>query len=550
MSQMSTPLTLRAVTDRAERFFADKTVTARRHDGSLDVRTYGETIERARRLAGALPALGVGPGDRVGILAWNHHPYLEAYLGVPNAGFVLHNLNFRLHADDLRHVIGHGAPTVVIADTDQLELLDAALAGVGNVTHVVVTDESGPPPAGWPQGDGLGARTMVRYEELLASADPRTPWRAATEVDPVSICYTSATTAGRPKGVTYTHRSEYLHALAICAADAIAVSERDTVMPVAPFFHANAWGMPYASTWMGAAVVLPGPHPKPDDLADLIEVCGVTLAVGVPTIWIGVLEAQDRRRRDFGALQRIVCGGSAVPRGLAETFETRYGVTFLHAFGMTETTVTHLCRCRSTLQRASRDEQLDQRCSQGVLLPGLDFALVNDQGAPVPQDGDAAGELLLRGPWVADGYLDDVERSAEAVVDGWLHTGDVATVDAHGYLRVVDRKSDLIKSGGEWISSVQLETALMSHAAVAEAAVVAVAHERWIERPVACVVLRPGATATADELLDHLRPSFAKFWLPDEVLFVAEIPKTSVGKFSKRALREQLADRRRVPVTP
>ncbi len=532
MTMMRTPLRLSAVVYRAEQFFGDKPVVTR-GPATDERRTYGEVIEGARCLVAGLQAMGVERGERVATLCWNHHRHLEAYLGIPNGGFVLHTLNFRLGSDDLAHVIGHAGDRAVIVDEDQLDLLAVALRDVDTVDDVIVV---GDPNAAW---RGLGGRRVHAYEDVVGRSEPAR-WVDGDEDEPAGLCYTSATT-GRPKGVTYTHRSQYLHALTVCLADALAISERDIVLPVVPFFHANAWGLPYAVTWMGASLVLPGVHPAPPDVADLVERHRVTLAAAVPTVWLAVRDLQRDDPRDLSSLLRIVSGGSAIPPSLAAEYERRWGVIFVQPYGMTEASpITHVCRLRSTTAAAPPDDQLRQRSTQGIPLPGIEMEVVDDHGVPVARDGVATGEVRLRGPWVASAYRDDA-RTAEAFVDGWYRSGDVATVDGDGYLTLVDRLNDVVKSGGEWISSVALENALMDHSAVAEAAVVAVAHERWMERPVACVVLRDGHSATAGELLAHLEPRFPRFWLPDRVMFVAEIPKTGVGKFSKRALREQLA---------
>ena len=529
---MDTDLTIELYVSRAEQLFPGTEIIERTPSGEVRS-SYGEVIARARRLAAALHGLGVRAGDRVASLSWNTVSHFECYLGVPAGGFVLHTLNFRLPVEDLRHVIDHARDEVVIVDPDHLDLLDKALDGLAGVRHVVVT---GPVP------DTLGAnisrREVRSYDELLAEAVPGYQWPHLSEKQPAGLCYTSATT-GRPKGVVYTHRSQVLHATAMCTADALAISERDVILPMTPFFHANAWGLPYAAVMTGARLILPGARPAPADVADLIEAHGVTVAAGVPTVWTGVLEAQHQRARDFAALNRIMSGGSAIPRALADEFEARYGTVFIQAYGMTEASpCTHICRLPASMADRPRDEQLAVRSTQGRLLPGLRMRLVNDDGEVVAP-GAGAGEIQLRGPWVADEYYRD-ERTGSAFRDGWYATGDLATVDANGFVALVDRKNDLVKSGGEWISSVEVENSLMGHEAVLEAAVVAVPHERWAERPLAFVALRPGAQVTAEELRDHLRHRLPAFWLPDEVRFIEEIPKTGAGKFAKRVLRDLL----------
>ena len=529
---MDVDLTLEPYVSRAEQLFADTAIIERTPGGEVRTR-YGDVISRARRLAAALDRIGVSHGDRVATLCWNTIAHLECYLGVPTGGFVLHTLNFRLPVADLRYIIDHAEDQVVIVDPTQLELLDVALNGLSGVPHVVVT---GPLP------DELGAniarREVRSYEDLLAGTFEDYRWPQLSEKQPAGLCYTSATTA-RPKGVVYTHRSQVLHATTMCTADALAISEQDVILPMTPFFHANAWGLPYAAVMTGARLVLPGAAPTSVDIADLMEAHRVTVAAGVPTVWTGVLEAQQERERDFATLNRIMSGGSAIPRALAEAFENRYGTVFIQAYGMTEASpCTHICRIPPVMKTRSRDEQLTVRSTQGRVLPGLQMRLVNDAG-DVVSPGAGIGEIQLRGPWIADEYYRD-ELASMAFEDGWYSSGDLATVDQCGFVALVDRKKDLIKSGGEWISSVELENALMGHEAVAEAAVVAVPHQRWVERPLAFVATWPGAHVSADELRNHLRERFPPFWVPDDVRFVDEIPKTGAGKFAKRVLRDLL----------
>ncbi|MBX6377958.1 MAG: AMP-binding protein, partial [Clostridia bacterium] len=359
------------------------------------------------------------------------------------------------------------------------------------------------------------------------------------------MCYTSATT-GNPKGVVYSHRGLFLHSLMVCLPDMMGLAEADTVMPVVPMFHANAWGMPFAATAVGAAQVFPGPRPDPAALVDLVERERVTVSAGVPTVWMGVLQLLEQSPRDLSSLRTIVCGGSAVPRSLIEAYEKKYGVTVVQGYGMTETSpLVSICRIKSYLQDRPEDERYALRARQGLYAPGLQVRVVDAAGRDVPRDGKAMGEVWIRGPWVADAYYND-PRTAEAFPgDGWYHSGDVATVDAEGYLAIVDRMKDLIKSGGEWISSVDLENALMGHPDVLEAAVIAVPDPKWQERPLACVVPRPEARQrlTAQDLRAFLAERFPRWWVPDEVVFIEEVPKTGVGKFDKKLLRERYRDR-------
>ena len=540
---MDMDLTLGSYAIRAEQLYAHTTIIERTAHGDVST-CFGDAIGRARQLAAALHSLGVGAGDRVGTLCWNTVAHFECYLGVPAAGFVLHTLNFRLPVEDLRYVIEHADDQVVIVDADHLELLNSALDDLTAVRHIVVVGLI-------PKviGANIARREVHSYSGLVSGGSTDYQWPEVAERDPAGLCYTSATT-GRPKGVIYTHRSQVLHATTMCTADALAISERDVVLPMTPFFHANAWGLPYSVTMTGAKLILPGARPTPADIADMIETHGVTLAAGVPTVWTGVLESQREFERDFTSLDRIMSGGSAIPRALAGEFESRYGTLFIQAYGMTEASpCTHICRAPRAMADRPREEQLDVRSTQGRLLPGLQMRLVNDDGEVIAA-GAGIGEIQLRGPWIADQYYRADAATNSAFSDGWYSTGDLATVDEHGFVSLVDRKKDLIKSGGEWISSVELENALMGHDAVAEAAVVAIPDARWVERPLAFVALRAGAQASDQELCDHLRQRFPAFWLPDEVRFVDAVPKTGAGKFAKRVMRDLLQAERTAAEQP
>jgi len=534
------PLTLPHLFERAERLFADKEVVTATPTGRDRV-TYGDWAERARRLGGVLDELGVSPEGRVGTFAWNTARHLELYFAVPCTGRVLHTLNIRLSADQLVYVVDHAEDEVIFVDRSLAGLLFPHLPRLTTVKHVVVMDDgSGEIPAA---GGGLEVHD---YETRLAGAAP-VEFRVDDEWRAASMCYTSGTT-GNPKGVVYTHRSSFLHTLGVMVAGTMGIDEPDRVLPVVPMFHANAWGLAHAAVAAGASLVMPGPDLSPTAVADLIESERITVAAGVPTIWMGVLP--ELAGRDTSSLRMVVCGGSAVPKALSEAYRAATGLPILQAWGMTETSpVGALCHLKSTLA-ADLDEKAraELRTSVGQPAVGVEARLgrpdTDSPGRPLPWDGSSAGELQVRGPWIAAGYYDD-PRSAESFTDdGWLRTGDVATIDPHGYIRLVDRAKDVIKSGGEWISSVELENELMAHPEVAEAAVVGVPDARWGERPVACVVLRTGVDATEAktvDLLAHLEPRVPKWWLPDEVVFLDSIPKTSVGKFSKKDLREQLA---------
>lgn len=533
------PLTLPMIFRRAERLSADKPLTTagpKPPDGPapLERTNYGTWSERTRRLGGALDSLEISADGRVGTFAWNTARHLELYFAVPCTGRVLHTLNIRLFADQLTYIVNHAEDEVIFADRSLLHLLWPLVDGFETVRQIVVMD------------DGVGEvpddRRIVDYESLLASAEPA-DFAVADEDRAAAMCYTSGTT-GNPKGVVYSHRSTVLHSMGTMLVDSLGVSERDVILPVVPMFHANAWGLAHAASFAGASIVFPGPDLSPGAIADLIERERVTLAAGVPTIWMGVLPLLEGR--DVSWLTRIACGGSAVPRALSEAYRKQIGLPILHAWGMTETSpLASVCRIRSNLTGRSDDELAGIRATQGLAVPGVDLRIADEGSSEeLPWDGTTQGELQVTGPWIARSYYNDPRAADSFSKDGWLRTGDVATITPDGYIRLVDRTKDVIKSGGEWISSVDLENELMGHPAVAEAAVIAIPDEKWQERPLACVVVKSEGSVTRDELLEWLRPRVAKWWLPDDVVFIDEVPKTSVGKFSKKDLRDRFADYR------
>jgi fatty-acyl-CoA synthase len=530
---MNYPLTLRMMLERAEKFFAKKEIVSRTQTG-ISRFTYAEYGKRTRRLSSALQKLGIVRGERVGTIAWNHHRHLEAYFAVPCMGAVLHTINFRLSPEHLAYIINHAEDRVLLIDEDMVPVVERVKDELKTVRAYIILSDSETLPE-------TELSPVYSYEALLKDGDETFSYPLdIDEYAPAGMCYTSATT-GNPKGVVYTHRGLVLHSFAAGLADTLAVSERDTVLPIVPMFHANAWGLPFAATWFGAKQVLPGPQPTPQILLQLIEKEKVTFTAGVPTVWLGVLQELEKNRYDVSSLRAVVCGGSAAPKAMIKTFEQKYHIPFIHAYGMTETTpIATVANLKSTQLALSQEERYDIRAKQGLLVPGLEMRVVGANG-DVAWNGQEMGELWLRGPWIAKEYYND-ERSKETFVDGWLRTGDVACVDEEGFIKLIDRTKDLIKSGGEWISSVDLENALMAHEAVLEAAVVAVPHEKWLERPVACVVLKEAykGKVSKEDLIQFIAPQFAKWWLPDDVVFMDAIPRTSVGKFLKRALREQL----------
>jgi fatty-acyl-CoA synthase len=532
MTTMRYALTLPALLERAEQVFPHKEIVSRTESGIFRY-TYREYGNRVRKLAAALVAMGVRKGDRVATLAWNQHRHLEAYFAIPCMGAVLHTLNLRLPPDHLTHIINHAEDRIILVEADLLPLLASVAPNLRTVERVIVMND----------GDAIPATSLPNvssYEALIGTAEPMRHWPELDEWDPAGMCFSSATT-GLPKGVTYTHRALWLHSMNWALADTAGASERDTLLIVVPLFHANAWGLPFTGVWMGAKQVLPGPRPDAKVFCELIQRERVTLAAGVPTVWMGVLALMEKEPYDLSSLSRIICGGSAPPRALIETVEKRIGAEFLHAYGMTEAApLTHVTRLKSYMADWDDARKYAVKAKQGLLVPALEMRVVGFDGADVPWDDATMGEVWLRGPWIADEYYRD-PRTAETFRDGWYRTGDVATIDAEGYLRIVDRMKDVIKSGGEWISTVDLENAIMAHPKVAEAAVVGVEHPKWQERPLACVVVKPGHSVTTEEILEHLTGKFEPWWIPDDVVLIDEVPKTSVGKFDKKVLRERYA---------
>ena len=523
------PLSLTAVVERAEQLTPGRKVVSRRPNGELHRTTLGECAVRARRLATGLAGLGIGDGDRVATLLWNQPEHLELYFGVPLMGAVLHTLNPRLHREELAFIVSDAEDRAIVVDETLLDVLES-FRSEWEFEHVIAVSHSGSAPEG-----------TVDYESLIAGNEPA-EWPTLDERRACSMCYTSGTT-GRPKGVVYSHRALVLHSLMAALPDAHAISSRDTILPVVPMFHANAWGLPYIAAFAGAAQVLPGPRLDAESVLDLLADERVTITAGVPTVWMAVLQALDAEpdRWDLGALRLLIVGGSAVPRSMFEGFD-RHGLTIIQAWGMTETSpMGTICRLPMELDDSSPDEQYEYRVRQGIPSPYVEIRARGDDGELIRWDDETMGELEIRGPWVARAYHHG-QGAEKFTDDGWFQTGDVVRINRRGCIRICDRSKDLVKSGGEWISSVDLENHLMAHAAVAEAAVIAMPDERWGERPMAVVVLREGQRASAEELRDHLAAHFAKWQLPDRFEFIDTIPRTATGKFKKTDLRERFVE--------
>ncbi|NRF70042.1 long-chain fatty acid--CoA ligase [Aquincola sp. S2] len=537
-TMMDVPLSLNHFLDRAGTLFKHNRIVSRLPDKSLRTMSYGQWHRRTRALGSALQRLGLRPGDRVATLGWNHHAHLEAYFGIPAAGGVMHTLNLRLSPDELGWIAADAQDRFLIVD-DVLLPLYRQFAHLHAFEQVIVFPFSGAPvPA-----------EFADYEALLAEADPDGfVYAEHGENDPVAMCYTSGTT-GRPKGVVYSHRSTVLHTLAASLADHWGLRSSDVVLPVTPMFHANSWGMPYGAVMLGVPLVFPGPHLHPEDLLDLMQLEPPTLALGVPTIWLGLIQAYERALETTPGRWRLpqgmrsLVGGAAVPESLIRAF-ARHGVIIVQGWGMTETSpLATVSYPRAELRDAGEDERFRRAAMAGIAAPLIELRLVTDEGRVAPWDGQTMGEIQVRGPFITGSYH-GVPRSEDKFIGDdrgqlWLRTGDVATLDDLGFLRITDRTKDLIKSGGEWISSVDLENALMAHPAVAEAAVIAIADEKWGERPLACVAFKPGQNAAPDALNAHLlQHGFAKWQLPDRYQTIDAVPRTSTGKFSKLKLRQ------------
>jgi fatty-acyl-CoA synthase len=500
-----------------------------RAPGQLDVATYAEVGDRCDLLAAGLASLGVKEGDRVGTFMWNSQEHLEAYMAIPSMGAVLHTLNLRLFPEQLVYIVNHAQDKVILVDDSVIPLLAPHVDSFDTVEKYIVVGDG--------DASALPQDKVVRYDELLAAQEPGFEYPVLDDHAASGLCYTSGTT-GNPKGVLYSHKSTFIHAIAECMIDSLGVSRDDIVLPVVPMFHAQAWGLPYSCTLVGADLIMPTKFLQGEPIAKLIESEKCTVAGAVPTIWMDLLRYADEHKPDLSSLRVVPCGGSAVPRSLMEAFEERHDVPILQAWGMTET--SPLGAVAREPRGVEGEERWKYKVMAGQIAAGVEARITDDDGNEVAWDGESTGELEVRGPWIASDYYED--PAPDKFHDGWLKTGDVASINPRGWIKISDRAKDVIKSGGEWISSVDLEIEIMAHPQVREAAVIAMPDERWSERPLACIVLESEGAATAEDIAKFLVDRVAKWWIPDHYAFIDEVPKTSVGKFDKKVLRGQLAD--------
>lgn len=524
------PLNLSTLYDRAVWLHPDQEIVSVESDRSQVRTTYGETDARVRRLATALGALGLSQGDPVGTFAWNNRRHHELYWATANTGVVCHTVNIRLFADQIAYIVNHAGDRVMFVDPDLAPLLAPITSQLEKVeTYVVMGDAP---------SDAIPG--SISYEDLIGEAEEHGPWPLLDERSPMMFCYSSGTT-GNPKGVAYTQRSTYLHTISNLAN--YAMLPTDNVLPVVPMFHAAAWGYPFMAVTQGAKLTYPGPDLSPEGLVPLLEKEKVTFSAGVPTVWLGIKQYLEAHPEvDLSSIRAFLCGGSAVPRAMIEWYWTARGIRVVQGWGMTETNpVASTSLLKPEMEGWDLQRQLDFLETAGMPVPGLQVKIVDEVGEELPHDGEAFGELLIRGPWIAAEYYKD-NRSAQSFEDGWLRTGDVCKITPEGYIKITDRAKDVIKSGGEWISSIDLENALMAHPDVTEATVVGLKHVKWQERPVAFVVPRQGAEVEESDLLTFLEERVAKWWLPDRVIFIDQIPKTGTGKFDKKVVRQDYAD--------
>jgi fatty-acyl-CoA synthase len=533
-SMMQQPLLISSLLTHAERHHAEREIVSRRVEGDVHRYTYADLAQRARKMANALAAKRIQHGDRIATLAWNGYRHMELYYAVSGSGAVLHTLNPRLHPDQVVWIANHAEDKILFFDLTFLPLVEAIVDRVPTIqAFVVMTDRAHMP-----------AKTKVPnltcYEDLIEAQSAHFDWPTFDENTASSLCYTSGTT-GNPKGALYSHRSTVLHTYAAALPDSLNCSARDTILPVVPMFHVNAWGLPYVACMVGAKLVFPGPWLDGKSLHDLFESEGVTMSAGVPTVWQGLLTHVEGNGLKFSTMRRTVIGGAACPPAMTRAFQDRFDVQVLHAWGMTELSpVGTVCTLKPKHERLSSEEKLAVQAKQGRAVFGVDMKIVGDDGKELPRDGKASGELMVRGPWIISSYFKG--EGGNPLSDGWFPTGDVATIDSDGYMQITDRSKDVIKSGGEWIGSIDLENIAMAHPAVAMAACIAARHPKWDERPLLVVAKKPGAEVTREELLSFYEGKIAKWWTPDDVVFVDAIPLGATGKMLKNKLREAFKD--------
>jgi len=522
------PLLVSGILRHGQNVYGDsRVVTVTGSAGESTAATFTEVAERSEQLAKALGRLGVGDSDRVGTFLWNNQAHLEAYLGIPAMGAVLHTLNLRLFPEQLAYVINHAEDQVIVVDASIAPLLARVRDQLTTVKHIIVNGA----------GDVSALGDTLSYEDLLAAEEPGYDWPTFDERQAAAMCYTSGTT-GNPKGVAYSHRSTYLHTFAITSGSSLGINERDSVLSIVPMFHANAWGTPYGCFLTGADMIMPQQFLQAEPLSNIIALHRPTVSAGVPTIWSDLLRYTQSHEVDLSSLRMITAGGAAVPRQLMERFEAELGIEMVQGWGMTET--SPLCSLALPPRGTPPEEEMDWRAKTGRVVPGVEVRVAAEDGSLLPNDGVAVGEFEVRGPWVTGSYYG--EPAPERFHDGWLRTGDIGSLDGKGFMQISDRTKDVIKSGGEWISSVELENEVMAHPEVVEAAVIAVPDERWSERPMVAVVLEEGSSTTPDELLVFLTERVSRWWLPERWTIVDEVPKTSVGKFDKKVLRSRYAE--------
>jgi fatty-acyl-CoA synthase len=533
-SMMQQQLLISSLLRHAERHHGEQQVVSRRVEGDIHRYTFRDLAARSRRMANALAKLGVKHGDRVATLAWNGYRHMELYYAVSGSGAVLHTLNPRLHPDQVVWIADHAEDQVLFFDLTFLPVIEAIAGRVKTIkAFVAMTDRAHMPAPGKVPG-------LLCYEELVEGASDRFEWPTFDENEPSSLCYTSGTT-GNPKGALYSHRSTMLHTYAAALPDSLNCSARDTILPVVPMFHVNAWGLPYVACMVGAKLVFPGPFLDGKSLYELFEGEGVTVSAGVPTVWQGLLAHVEANDLKFSTMRRTIIGGSACPPAMMRAFQERYNVQVLHAWGMTELSpLGTACVLKARHANVSAEERMAVQAKQGRAVFGIDMKVIGDDGAELPRDGKTSGELLVKGPWVIARYFKS--EGGDPLRDGWFPTGDVATIDADGYMQITDRSKDVIKSGGEWIGSIDLENIAMAHPAVAMAACIGAKHPKWDERPLLVVVKKPGAELTRDQLLQFFEGKIAKWWTPDDVVFVDAIPLGATGKVQKNKLRDQFAE--------